>query len=103
MIKFKLVLIHFMHFFVKKYNNIMYRRCIIMHKGTVPIAAGTVVLVGGCVLKHKLPLLGAGLIGYGLAHIVLGGADYVDGAVVGFTRDLACAFDEHSAKTVVLG
>ena len=49
-----------------------------MHKGTVPIAAGTAVLLGGCVLKHKLPLLGAGLIGYGLAHIVLGGADYVE-------------------------
>lgn len=48
-----------------------------MHKGVTPIIAGTSVLVGGCILKSKLPLLGAGLIGYGIAHIVLGGTEYV--------------------------
>ncbi len=47
-----------------------------MHKGTVPIIAGTTVLFGGCMLKNKLPLFGAGLIGYGIAHIVLGSAEY---------------------------
>ncbi|MBQ2897195.1 MAG: hypothetical protein IJE46_02610 [Clostridia bacterium] len=48
-----------------------------MHKGVAPIIAGTSVLVGGCILKNKLPLFGAGLIGYGIAHIVLGGAEYM--------------------------
>ncbi len=48
-----------------------------MHKGVLPIAAGATVLLGGCTIKHKLPLLGAGLIGYGLAHIVLGSNEYV--------------------------
>ena len=48
-----------------------------MHKGVLPIALGSTVLLGGCTIKHKLPLLGAGLVGYGLAHIVLGGTEYV--------------------------
>lgn len=49
-----------------------------MHKGVLPIALGSTVLLGGCTIKHKLPLLGAGLVGYGLAHIVLGSAEYVN-------------------------
>ena len=48
-----------------------------MHKGVLPIALGTTVLLGGCTIKHKLPLFGAGVIGYGLAHIVLGSTEYV--------------------------
>ncbi len=48
-----------------------------MHKGVIPSLAGVVVLTGGLMLKTKAPLLGAGLIGYGLAHIVLGSTEYV--------------------------
>jgi len=49
-----------------------------MHKGILPMVAGATVLLSGCSLRHKLPLFGAGLIGYGLAHIVLGGTEYVN-------------------------
>lgn len=49
-----------------------------MHKGVVPTLAGVGVLSGGIMLKGKLPLLGAGLIGYGLAHIVLGSTEFVN-------------------------
>lgn len=48
-----------------------------MHKGVLPVVAGVTVLLGGVTVKTKLPLFGAGLIGYGLAHIVLGSTEYV--------------------------
>ena len=48
-----------------------------MHKGVLPVIAGTTVLLSGCTIKNKLPLFSAGLIGYGLAHIVLGSTEYV--------------------------
>jgi hypothetical protein len=60
-----------------------------MREGVIPIIAGTAVTITGAVMrgadmerrgmpkKDITPLIGAGLVGFGLAHIVLGGIDLV--------------------------
>ena len=60
-----------------------------VREGLIPIIAGTAVTLTGAVMRGVdmekrgmtkgdiTPLIGAGLVGFGLAHIVLGGIDLV--------------------------
>ncbi len=60
-----------------------------MHEGLLPTLVGSAVMASGAVMRgadmqkrgmHKkdmLPMLGAGLVGFGLAHVILGTKDLV--------------------------
>lgn len=60
-----------------------------MKEGIIPVVAGTITAIAGGVLKGSMekehsmnaknitPIVGAGLVGFGLAHIALGAIDYV--------------------------
>ena len=56
-----------------------------MREGLIPTILGSVVTAAGATLsrnnmkkKNMLPMIEAGVIGFGLAHIVLGGIDLVE-------------------------
>lgn len=56
-----------------------------MREGLIPTMLGTVVTAAGATLsrnnmkkKNVLPMIEAGFIGFGLAHIVLGAIDLVE-------------------------
>ena len=56
-----------------------------MREGLIPTILGTVVTAAGATLsrnnmqkKNALPMVEAGVIGFGLAHIVLGAIDLVE-------------------------
>ena len=50
-----------------------------VHEGTIPTALGTVVTGVGATLiaKRVSPMLSAGVVGFGAAHILLGAIDLV--------------------------
>ena len=50
-----------------------------VREGTIPTALGTVVTGVGAALavKHKKPMIAAGVVGFGAAHIILGAIDLV--------------------------
>lgn len=49
-------------------------------EGMIPAALGTVVTAAGATLisKKVVPIVSAGILGFGLAHIVLGSIDLVE-------------------------
>lgn len=56
-----------------------------MREGLIPTMLGTVVTAAGATLsrnnmkkKNVLPMIEAGVIGFGLAHIILGAIDLVE-------------------------
>jgi hypothetical protein len=56
-----------------------------MREGLIPTMLGTVVTAAGATLsknnmkkKNMLPMIEAGIIGFGLAHVVLGAIDLVE-------------------------
>lgn len=56
-----------------------------MREGLIPTMLGTVVTAAGATLsrnnmnkKNVLPMIEAGVIGFGLAHVVLGAIDLVE-------------------------
>lgn len=50
-----------------------------VREGTVPVALGTVVTgVGAVMIAMKMvPMIAAGVVGFGAAHILLGGIDLI--------------------------
>lgn len=60
-----------------------------MRQGTIPMILGTIATAGGIAMRvpdirksgmekeEILPMVATGLIGYGLAHIILGGIDLI--------------------------
>lgn len=49
-----------------------------MREGLVPAVLGTAVAASGVALRGKFPAAGWGVLGFGLAHIVLGAIDLVE-------------------------
>lgn len=51
-----------------------------MKEGLIPTVLGTAVTATGVVLKKKevAPMIAAGIVGFGLAHVVLGAIDLVE-------------------------
>jgi len=51
-----------------------------IQEGLIPTVLGTAVTATGTVLKRKdiKPMMAAGMIGFGLAHVVLGAIDMVE-------------------------
>ncbi|GLX68315.1 asparagine synthase [Paenibacillus glycanilyticus] len=51
-----------------------------MREGLIPAVLGTVVTASGATLlkKSKYKLAGTGVIGFGLAHVVLGAIDLIE-------------------------
>jgi hypothetical protein len=51
-----------------------------MREGLIPTILGTAVTTAGVVLKKReiAPMISAGIVGFGLAHIVLGAIDLVE-------------------------
>ncbi|MCG8499522.1 MAG: asparagine synthase [Firmicutes bacterium] len=49
-----------------------------VREGVIPTALGGIVTLGGIALRSVNPLLGWGITGFGLAHIVLGTIDLVE-------------------------
>ncbi|ABR47505.1 conserved hypothetical protein [Alkaliphilus metalliredigens QYMF] len=51
-----------------------------VQEGLIPTVLGTVVTATGTVMKRKrmTPMITAGIIGFGLAHVVLGAIDLVE-------------------------
>lgn len=49
-----------------------------MREGLVPAILGTAVTATGLALRAVNPVLGWGITGFGLAHVVLGGIDLVE-------------------------
>lgn len=48
-------------------------------EGMIPTVLGTAVTATGAVMKrkHMAPMIAAGIVGFGLAHVVLGAVDMV--------------------------
>jgi hypothetical protein len=50
-----------------------------MREGLIPAVLGTVVSASGAaMLKSKYKLLGVGVLGFGVAHVILGAIDLVE-------------------------
>ena len=49
-----------------------------MREGMVPAILGTAVTASGWALRSKNPMVGWGVFGFGLAHILLGSIDLVE-------------------------
>lgn len=49
-----------------------------VREGMVPTVLGTAVTAAGFVLRAANPVLGAGVMGFGLAHVVLGAIDLAE-------------------------
>lgn len=49
-----------------------------MREGLLPTILGTAVTATGLALRTVNPMLGWGIAGFGLAHVVLGGIDLVE-------------------------
>jgi hypothetical protein len=51
-----------------------------MREGLIPTVLGTAVTAAGVVLKKKevAPMISAGIVGFGLAHVILGAIDLVE-------------------------
>lgn len=49
-----------------------------VREGLIPTVLGTAVTATGFAVKTVSPKIGWGIIGFGLAHIVLGGIDLVE-------------------------
>lgn len=49
-----------------------------MREGIVPAILGTAVTASGLALRSKKPLVGWGVFGFGLAHIILGSIDLIE-------------------------
>lgn len=49
-----------------------------MREGMVPTILGTAVSASGLALRSKKPIIGWGVLGFGLAHILLGSIDLVE-------------------------
>ena len=49
-----------------------------MREGLVPTVLGTAVTATGFALRNRSPKASWGIIGFGLAHIVLGGIDLIE-------------------------
>lgn len=47
-------------------------------EGLIPTILGTAATATGYTIKNKNPLLGWGIIGFGVAHIVLGTIDLIE-------------------------
>jgi hypothetical protein len=50
----------------------------LMQEGMVPTILGAAVTASGLALRSKNPLVGWGVFGFGLAHIVLGSIDLIE-------------------------
>jgi hypothetical protein len=53
-----------------------------MREGLIPTVLGSAVTVGGIALRNVNPVIGWGVTGFGLAHIVLGTIDLVEHRMV---------------------
>lgn len=53
-----------------------------VREGLIPTVLGAAVTTAGVVMKRRdiAPIIAAGIVGYGLAHIVLGSMDLVEHA-----------------------
>jgi hypothetical protein len=51
-----------------------------VHEGLIPAILGTAVTTAGAVMKKKdiAPTISAGIVGFGLAHVVLGAIDLLE-------------------------
>ncbi|MCL4442387.1 asparagine synthase [Desulforamulus profundi] len=49
-----------------------------VREGMIPTVLGTAVTAAGLAIRAVNPVLGAGVLGFGLAHIVLGAIDLVE-------------------------
>jgi len=49
-----------------------------MREGMVPAILGTAVTASGWALRSRNPMVGWGVFGFGLAHILLGSMDLVE-------------------------
>ncbi len=49
-----------------------------VREGVIPTALGSVVTLSGLAIKSVNPLLGWGIAGFGLAHVVLGTIDIIE-------------------------
>lgn len=67
-------------FSIKNLQIFILKGGILMREGLVPTVLGTAVTATGVVLKKKevAPMIAAGIVGFGLAHVVLGAIDLVE-------------------------
>lgn len=49
-----------------------------VREGLIPAVLGTIVTGTGYMLRNVNPLMGATVMGFGLAHVILGGIDLVE-------------------------
>lgn len=49
-----------------------------VREGMIPTVLGTAVTAAGFALRAVNPVLGAGVVGFGLAHVVLGSIDLLE-------------------------
>jgi hypothetical protein len=49
-----------------------------MREGMIPTVLGTAVTASGAVMRNKYPAAAWGVMGFGLAHMVLGAIDLVE-------------------------
>lgn len=49
-----------------------------MREGLIPTVLGTAVTATGTAIRPRYPMAGTALIGFGLAHVVLGAIDLVE-------------------------
>ncbi|MDO3679569.1 hypothetical protein [Paenibacillus ehimensis] len=49
-----------------------------MREGLIPTVLGTAVAASGAAMRNKFPMAAAAVVGFGLAHVVLGAIDLVE-------------------------
>jgi hypothetical protein len=49
-----------------------------MREGLIPTVLGTAVTATGASMRNKYPMAAAAVVGFGLAHVVLGAIDLVE-------------------------
>ncbi|WP_159887473.1 asparagine synthase [Paenibacillus puerhi] len=49
-----------------------------MREGLIPTVLGTAVTASGAAIRNKYPMAAAAVVGFGVAHVVLGAIDLVE-------------------------
>jgi hypothetical protein len=66
--------------FPKNYKQTRKRGGFMPREGMIPTALGTVVTAAGLTLRKTNPVIGWGIAGFGLAHVLLGAIDLIEHA-----------------------
>jgi hypothetical protein len=62
----------------KEVMTLSFEEELYMREGLIPTVLGTAVTASGAAMRGKYPMAAAAVVGFGLAHVVLGAIDLVE-------------------------